>query len=205
MLDMNIEKNWVQICRVPRIDKISEHVRSQVIEFWTNHSRVSSNRRDTIQIKDEKTGMKISHPKHFVDTTQSELFETFKQEFSNVKIGQRMFEMLRPCFVRINKVRETCCCRNHVEFHLYLQSYKKVMAVLNLDMVPASTTEFVKSILCDKSEDFDEFNVQCIKNECNDCRNLHKFPLQFDNIDVTTPVQWKRFEYEKYETKTGLE
>lgn len=34
------------------------------------------------------------------------------------------------------------------------------MVVLNPDMViPRSTTQFVKSILCDKSEDLDDFNV----------------------------------------------
>lgn len=110
MLDENIEMNWVNICRLPRKDKISEDLRRLVIEYWTNHSHVSSNRRDTIQMKDEETGMKISHPKHFIDTTQSELFEALKEEFLDVKICQRMFESLYPCFVCINKVRETCCC-----------------------------------------------------------------------------------------------
>ena len=86
MLDDSIENNWVNICRVPRKDRISEDVKRQVIEFWSTHSRVSSNRRDTIQIKDQETGAKIEHPKHFTDITQSELFQTFKQEFLNVKI-----------------------------------------------------------------------------------------------------------------------
>ena len=72
--------------RVPQKDKVLEDVKRQVIEFWTTHSRVSSNRRDTIQIKDQETGAKIENPKHFIDITQSELFQTFKQEFSNVKI-----------------------------------------------------------------------------------------------------------------------
>ena len=86
MLDDNIENNWVNICRVPQKDRIFEDVKRQVIEFWSTHSRVSSNRRDTIQIKDQETGAKIEHPKHFIDITQSELFQTFKEEFSNVKI-----------------------------------------------------------------------------------------------------------------------
>ena len=52
MLDDNIENNWVNICRVPRKDRIFEDVKRYIIEFWTTCSRVSSNRRDTIQIKD---------------------------------------------------------------------------------------------------------------------------------------------------------
>ena len=120
MLDDKIENKWVNICRVPRKDKISKDVKKQVIEFWTTHSHVSSNRRDTIQIKDQEIQPKIEHPKHFIDITQSELFQTFNQEFSNVKICQRMFESLHPSFVHINKICETCCCRNHAEFGLHL-------------------------------------------------------------------------------------
>ena len=86
MLDDNIENNWVNICRIPQKDKISKDVKRQVMEFWTTHSHVSSNRDDTIQIKDQETGAKIEHPKHFIDITQSELFQTFKEGFSNVKI-----------------------------------------------------------------------------------------------------------------------
>ena len=86
MLDDNIENNWVNTCRVPQKDRISKDVKRQVIEFWTTHSRVSSNIHDTIQIKDQETRAKIEHPKYFIDITQSELFQRFNQEFSNVKI-----------------------------------------------------------------------------------------------------------------------
>ena len=79
MLDDNIENNWVNICRVPRKDRIFEDVKRQVIEFWTTCSHVSSKKRDTIQIKDQETRAKIEHPKCFIDITQSELFQTFKQ------------------------------------------------------------------------------------------------------------------------------
>ena len=117
-----------------------------------------------------------------------------------------MFESLRPSFVRINKIRETCCCRNHVEFGLHLQSYKNVMATLDPNLViPSSTTEFVKSILCDKLEDSDEFKVQCIKNQCEDCGDLHKFSMQIENINESTPVSWMRYEYETYQNKIGDE
>ena len=197
----------MNICRVPRKDRISEDVKRKVIEFWTTHSSVSSNRRNTIQIKDQETRAKIEHPKHFIDITQSELFQTYKQEFSNVKICQTMFESLRPSFVCINKMRETCCCRNHVEFGLHLQSYKKVMAVLDPNLViPSSTTQFVRSILCDKLKDSDEFKMQCIKNQCEDCGDLRKFSeMQIENINESTTVSWMRYEYETYQNKTGDE
>ena len=122
MLDDNIENSLVNICRVPQKDRIYEDVKRQVILFWTTHSCVSSNRCDTIKIKDQEVGEKIEHPKHFIDINQSELFQTFKQQFSNVKICQRKLESFHPSFLCINKMHKTCCFRNHVEFVLHLQS-----------------------------------------------------------------------------------
>ena len=161
---------------------------------------------DVILYKLKIKRSKIEHPKHFIDITQSELFQTFKQEFSNVKICQRMFESLCPSFVHINKMRETCCCRNHVEFGLHLQSFKIVMVVLDPNLViPNSTTQFVRSILCDKLKDSYEFKVQCIKNQCEDCGDLRKFSMQIENINESTPVSWIRYEYETYQNKIGDE
>lgn len=197
-LDENIENYQVNIFQLPQKDRIFEDVGRQVIEYWTSQSRVSSNRKDTTWIKDEETGMKITHPKHFVDTTQSELFEAFRKEFFNLKIFQRMFERLRPCFVRINKVHETCC-QNPIEFHLYLQSLRKSMATLESDVIiPKSTIEFVKSLSCDNVEESDEFNVECIKNACTNCGELYKKSYEMDNIDISTLVVWNRSEYEIY-------
>ena len=71
------------------------------------------------------------------------------------------------------------------------------MAVLDPNLViPSSTTQFVKSILCDKLEDLDEFKVQCIKHQCEDCGDLRKFSMQIENINESTLVSWMRYEYE---------
>ena len=117
-----------------------------------------------------------------------------------------MFESLCPSFVHINKIRETCCCQNHVEFGLHLQSYKQVMAVFDPNsVIPINTTQFVKSILCDKLEDPDEFKVQWIKNQSEDCGDLRKFSLQIENIIESTLGSWMRHEYETYQNKIGDE
>ena len=65
------------------------------------------------------------------------------------------------------------------------------MAVLDPNLViTRSTIEFVKSILCDKLEDSDEFKVQCIKNQCEDQGYLCKFLLQIENINESTLVKY---------------
>ena len=79
------------------------------------------------------------------------------------------------------------------------------MAVLDPNfLIPSSTTQFVRSILCDKLEDSDEFKVQCIKNRCEDCGDLRNFfeIMQVENINESTPVSWMRYEYETYQNKT---
>ena len=89
-----------------------------------------------------------------------------------------------------------------------MQSYKKVIAILDPNLViPSSTTQFVNSILCDKFEDLDVFKVQCIENQFEDCGDLHKFSeiMQVENINESTPVSWMRYEYETYQNKTGDE
>ena len=78
------------------------------------------------------------------------------------------------------------------------------MGILDPNLViPSSTTQFVKSILCDKLEDSDEFKVQCIKNQFEDCGDLCKFSkMQIENINESTPISWMRYEYETYQNKT---
>ena len=94
MLDDNMENNWENICRVSQKDRIYEDVKRQVILFWTTHSCVSSNRRDTIQIKDQETGAKIEHPKHFIDIDQ---VNYFKHSSQNFQMSKYVRECLRVC------------------------------------------------------------------------------------------------------------
>ena len=80
------------------------------------------------------------------------------------------------------------------------------MVVLDPNLViPSSMSQFVKSILCGKLEDSDEFKVQCIMNQCPDCGDLSKFPLQNENIDELTLVSWMTYEYVTYQNKKGAE
>ena len=60
-------------------------------------------------------------------------------------------------------------------------------------------------MLCDISKESNEFNVQCINNACTNCGELQKFCIEMENIEVSTPFVWNRFEYEIYRTKNGVE
>lgn len=61
--------------------------------------------------------------KHWLDTTQHELYVSFCSENPNIKIGKTLFERLKPYFMRSNKVFETYFCHYHIEFDLHYQVF----------------------------------------------------------------------------------
>ena len=58
----------------------------------------------------------MQHAKYWLDVTQHELYLSFLNLNSNIKIDQAMFERFEPYFVNINRYFETFCCWYHVEF-----------------------------------------------------------------------------------------
>jgi hypothetical protein len=58
-----------------------------------------------------------SHSCYILENTQTEIFLQFKNEYPDVRIGQRAFEKCKPYFVRTAQFKDklTCCCRQHVE------------------------------------------------------------------------------------------
>ena len=101
---------------------IGEIVKNLVIQFWIDNTRPSPNRRDIIK---QRIGPKeyLQHEKHWLDVIQHELCLSFLNLNLDIKIGQIMFERLKPYFVKINKSFETCCCQYHVEFNLYYRGF----------------------------------------------------------------------------------
>ena len=107
--DSTLEGNWALMYRVPRSDRIGETIKNLVIQFWIDNTRPSTNRRDIIK---QRIGPKeyLQHTKHWLDVTQHVLYLSFLNLNPDTRIGQAMFEILKPYFVKINKYFETCCC-----------------------------------------------------------------------------------------------
>ena len=83
-------------------------VKNLVIQFWIDNTCPSPNRRDIIK---QRIGPKeyLQHAKHWLDVMQHELYLSFCNLNLDTKIGQTMFERLKPYFVKINRSFETCC------------------------------------------------------------------------------------------------
>ena len=71
--DSTMEGNWEIMCRAPHSDRIEELLKNLVISFWIDNTRLSSNNRDVIRHR-IASGQYEHHTKHWLDTTQHELY-----------------------------------------------------------------------------------------------------------------------------------
>ena len=74
------------------------------------------------------------HVKHFLDTTQIELYEIFINDHTQLNLGQRSFEKCKPWYVHICIDRNTCYCRYHVEYEYFYDTYKHTFFYLHINI-----------------------------------------------------------------------
>ena len=68
-----MEGNWEIMCRAPRSDRIEELLKKLFISFYIDNTHPSSNSRDVIRHM-ITFGQYEHHTKHWLDTTQHELY-----------------------------------------------------------------------------------------------------------------------------------
>ena len=89
---------WDFVGRFPRRDmNLIDDVKELVQTFWHDHTRPSSNIKDVLKLRKGSTERE-PHFKHFLDTTQIELYERLKNEHTQLNLGQRSFEKCKPWY-----------------------------------------------------------------------------------------------------------
>ena len=154
--------------------KLIDVVKELVQKFWHDNTRPSSNQRDVLKLRKGVRGGE-PHVKHFLDTTQTELYERFKNEHTQLNLGQRSFEKCKPWYVRICIDRNTCCCRYHVEFEYYYDTYRHIFCGLHTNIVqdfpllqPSNASrEFIHSIMCPRPEGQKYYKRSCLYGTCS--------------------------------------
>jgi len=99
-----MDKLWAFSGRLPRKDmKLVEAVKGLVQSFWHDNTRPFSNTKDVLK---HCRGSKNNEPhiKHYLDMTQTQLFEMFKVAHVELRLGQISFEKCRPYYVRNNTI-----------------------------------------------------------------------------------------------------
>ena len=144
---------WANICRKPYHDRLPNDVRDRVKEFWNFNSLMSPNENDVVRRRISK-GVYETHAKHITQVNQVELFQNFMETNTDVKIALSTFVKIKPWYVRPITVRDTCCCRYHVEFQLYYETFLDFGRKYWSNYPPLSSVhEFLSKILCAREND----------------------------------------------------
>ena len=103
-------------------------------------------------------------------------------KFSHIelRLGKRSFEKCKPWYVRINTVRNTCCCRYHIKFDIYYHTFSHIRHFLNPNHVqecssivlPMSSRYFIHSMICLRQDGKTHYSKQCVEGSCNKCGGL---------------------------------
>ena len=98
-----------------------------------------------------------------METTQIELFNKFKEENHKIHVSLSAFGQQKPWYVKPIPVRDTCCCRYHVEFELYYDTFLDFGRTLWKDSPPPSTIrDFISQILCERESDELFYKKKCV-------------------------------------------
>ena len=102
-----------------------------------------------------------------------EMFKTFMKSNVDVKISLSTFVKLKPWYVRPIVVCDTCC-RYHVEFELYYETFLDFGMKCWPNNPPlVSVHEFVSKILCARENDQVFYKKQCVRGKkCGECSDL---------------------------------
>ena len=90
-VEEQMETLWAFSGRFPRKDmKLVEAMKGLVQTFWHDNTRYSSNTKDVLK---HCRGSRNTEPhvKHYLDITQTQLFEMFKVSQVELRLGQRSF------------------------------------------------------------------------------------------------------------------
>ena len=106
-----------------------------------------------------------------------EVYQLFKEENPDLKIGKSKFISLRPQNILpiTDKNHNQCCCIYHENFSLLFQSLKKI----NNDIL--SDREFLALCVCSKE------SLKCHKRECKKCPKI----LTLVNNEITKKINEK--------------
>ena len=164
MEDPTKNELWTFSNRLPWKDKeISESLKSLIEYFWTNNTCVSPNQRDVVRRRIGSQNRE-PHAKYFLDSTQTQFFAQFIGMYSQIWISQRIFEMGKPFYVKINHTRTTCCSI-HIEFSNHFDIFRHICVFLHfkfflqdcdINETPRSSREFISNIWCE-IEDSQQF------------------------------------------------
>ena len=114
------------------------------------------------------------------------------------------FVQQKPWYVRAITIRDTCCCRYHVQFELLYETFLRFGKTFWPNSPPSTIHAFISKILWERDSHKIFYNKRCVDGKkCDHCGTLalfhHKYPIDINESSFSDIiVDWKRYEYVTY-------
>jgi hypothetical protein len=152
-----------------------------------------------VVVRQEKKNalLAIKQKRYLLDSLKN-LHQKFLKT-NSMTIGYSSFCKLRPFWVVVPQVVDTCACVTHENINLKLDALKNAN-VLNF----ATYQTALKTLCCDR------YSEKCLARTCNGCSNKILRYMEFDNGNEIVVKQWKhgkelikdmKIKQERYVTK----
>ena len=117
----------------------------------------------------------------------------------------------------VNTIRNTCCCRYHIEFDIYYHTFAHIRCFLHPNHVqecsstipPMSSRYFIHNIMCLRQDGNTHYLKQCVEGSCNKCGGLSLWSECIheseDRPFENTNVEKQNYQYETYQLHDGKE
>ena len=196
-LKKETENTWCSKSRKPRKNKISEHVKEKVKNFYLSSgiSRENPNKKAALRIKKNKEVTIL--PRHNMLMSLEEVHRVFVTTNPEVKIGFTSFRKLRPLQVTVASEtnQRSCLCEkcSNVAFKTEaLQRFKCSHNKLQNVHVISSKRQIVAMTMCDTNE---KPKMKCVNQSCANCgtkiiKEMYKDFHQFD----AEKIKWRKWE-----------
>lgn len=151
--------------KLPNKNSMPDDTKQKVIDFYYNDviSRILPGKKDVKSVKNPLTNKRIKLQKRLLMLNLKEVYQLFKTENSDEKIGLAKFCELRPAEVQTvgSKDHDMCCCP-------YCENINFLLAKCKWKTIEINTaSDLIALIVCDK------YNADCMKKKCLKCE--HKF------------------------------
>ena len=133
--------------------------------------------------------------------TQVQLFNKFKEDHRGINMSITTFMQQKPWYARPITISDTCCCRYHVQFQLYYNTFLEFGKMFQTNSPPPLTIrEFISQNLCERNHAEVFYNKNCVNGKhCHGCGNLvlfdNKQPIDNDQSLSNVTIDWRRYEY----------
>ncbi|CAF1346632.1 unnamed protein product [Rotaria sordida] len=171
-----------------RSTDISEDTKNKVIQFYQldEISSVATGKKDFVII-DSPDGSKVKVQKRYLVMTVQEVYEQFKLNYPNEKVGSTSFSLLRPKHVlpMSDIPQNVCLCKCHANIDLLLCSLSSILKT------PKTTASFREALVCNSNSE------KCMSLKCEKCGELKNFDKLFE---YDNDIGGKDLLYHQWET-----